>query len=144
MPIPASQRVDDERICAAFSHKLAAHLAGQGWIGKSCLLVTPEQGPRVRWATILTDAPLAAAAGPMDQRCGNCDRCVSACPVGAFTGRNFEEGESRDLRFDASKCDAHFKALRQADPETDVCGMCLYACPHGQRAAAKLTRPGDR
>src|SRR3990172_3467046 len=60
LPIPASRRVDEERICAAFSHKLAAHLSGLGWIGKCCLLVTPEVGPRVRWATVLTDAPLQA------------------------------------------------------------------------------------
>lgn len=35
-PVPASKRADDERICAIFSHKLAAHLAGLGWIGKCC------------------------------------------------------------------------------------------------------------
>lgn len=57
-PIPASQRVNDEKICAAFSHKMSAHLAGLGWIGKSCLLVTSDAGPRVRFSTILTDAPL--------------------------------------------------------------------------------------
>lgn len=48
LPIPASkQAVVDSRITAVFSHKLAAHLAGLGWIGKSCLLITPEAGPRV-------------------------------------------------------------------------------------------------
>ncbi len=51
LPLPASLRVDDERICALFSHKMAAHLAGLGWIGKSCLLVTPDRGPRVRWVS---------------------------------------------------------------------------------------------
>ncbi len=64
-PISSSQRVNDEKICAAFSHKMAANLAGLGWIGKSCLLVTPEAGPRVRFATILTDAPLEATGNPM-------------------------------------------------------------------------------
>jgi epoxyqueuosine reductase len=67
LPIPAAKRTDDERLCAAFSHKLAAHLAGLGWIGKSCLLVTPEIGPRVRWSTVLTDAPLQATGKPMDE-----------------------------------------------------------------------------
>ena len=33
-PIPASKRTDDDHISGIFSHKLAAHLAGLGWIGK--------------------------------------------------------------------------------------------------------------
>ena len=45
-PLPAAERFDDERICAEFSHKLAARLAGLGWIGKSCLLVTPQNERR--------------------------------------------------------------------------------------------------
>ena len=57
LPVPASKRASDELIAGVFSHKLAAHLAGLGWIGKSCLLVTPDHGPRVRWITVLTDAP---------------------------------------------------------------------------------------
>ncbi len=36
LPVPASERMDSERICAEFSHKMAANLAGLGWIGKSC------------------------------------------------------------------------------------------------------------
>ena len=140
LPIPASKRVDDARLCGAFSHKLAAHMAGLGWIGKSCLLVTPEHGPRVRWATILTTAPLDVAGAPLASRCGRCNLCVTACPVQAFTGRLFAEDEPREQRFDASKCDAYFKTMRKADPEIAVCGMCLYSCPHGQRAAARLTR----
>ncbi len=39
-------------------HKLAANLAGLAWIEKNDLLVTPEAGSRVNWATVLTDAPL--------------------------------------------------------------------------------------
>ena len=37
MPIPASDRTDNDKICASISHKLSAHLAGLGWIGKNCL-----------------------------------------------------------------------------------------------------------
>ena len=45
LPVPASKRSSDEKISGVFSQKLAAHLAGLGWIGKSCLLVTPDHGP---------------------------------------------------------------------------------------------------
>jgi epoxyqueuosine reductase len=134
LPVPAAKRVDDERLCAAFSHKLTAHLAGLGWIGKSCLLVTPQVGPRVRWSTVLTDAPLQATAGqPMEERCGACQQCVEICPVQAFTGRPFRLDEPRESRFDAGRCDRYFAGMKAKDPETAVCGLCLYVCPYGRR-----------
>jgi epoxyqueuosine reductase len=132
-PVPASRRVDDERICAEFSHKLAAHLAGLGWIGKSCLLITPEMGPRVRWATVLTAAPLAKTGESMEERCGDCIECVEICPVNAFTGKPFREDEPREQRFDASKCDRYFAKMKEKDSVPAVCGLCLYVCPCGRR-----------
>jgi epoxyqueuosine reductase len=131
LPVPASVRVDDERICALFSHKLAAHLAGLGWIGKSCLLVTPEAGPRVRWATVLTDAPLEATGEPVDEQCGACRQCVDVCPVSAFTGASFRPDQAREVRFDALKCDQYFDEMKQDRPWA-VCGLCVYICPHGR------------
>jgi epoxyqueuosine reductase len=133
LPISAAKRVDDERLCAAFSHKLAAHLAGLGWIGKSCLLVTPEEGPRVRWATVLTDAPLPVTGKPMEERCGGCNECVEICPVHAFTGEVFRASEPRERRYDASKCDRYFIAMKRKDAELAVCGLCLYVCPYGKQ-----------
>jgi epoxyqueuosine reductase len=132
-PVPASKRVDDNRICGVFSHKLAAHLAGLGWIGKNCLLITPEMGPRVRWATVLTDAPLGATGRSLDERCGDCRECIDHCPVRAFTGKAFRAGEPRAVRFDAGKCDRYFGQMREKDAETAVCGLCLYSCPFGRR-----------
>ncbi len=136
LPISAAVRVDDEHICGAFSHKLAAHLAGLGWIGKSCLLVTPESGPRVRWATVLTDAPLRATGEPMSERCGDCMECVQICPMHAFTGKPFLESEPREARFDAAKCHRYFEGMKKKSEETAVCGMCLYVCPHGRKGGS--------
>jgi len=132
-PVPASKRVDDDRICAIFSHKLSAHMAGLGWIGKNCLLITPDMGPRVRWATVLTDAPLETTGGSSGERCGECRKCVDVCPVKAFTGQPFRAGEPRAARFDATKCDRYFSKMREKDAETAVCGLCLYACPYGRQ-----------
>ncbi|MGA2934979.1 MAG: 4Fe-4S double cluster binding domain-containing protein [Methanomicrobiales archaeon] len=131
LPVAASRRTDEARICGPFSHKLAAHLAGLGWIGRSCLLITPDHGPRVRWVTVLTDAPLAATGSPMKSRCGNCTECVTACPVQAFTGRVFDENEPREARFDAPACD-HFFREEEKRTGIAVCGMCLWACPFGR------------
>ena len=132
LPVPASERFDDERICAVFSHKLAANLAGLGWIGKSCLLVTPEAGPRVRWATVLTDAPLIITGEPMEVQCGECNECVEICPVSAFTGEPFRENEPREERYDARKCEEYLYNAEE-DNEWTVCGLCIYACPHGKK-----------
>jgi len=130
-PVPASQKVDDERLCGVFSHKLAAHLAGLGWIGKSCMLITPEVGPRVRWATVLTDAPLAVSGKPMPQACGECRECVDICPVNAYTGQAFRPEDPREVRFDAHKCRRYFVELEETTG-LDVCGLCLYVCPNGR------------
>jgi epoxyqueuosine reductase len=131
-PIPASKRTDDDHICGIFSQKLAAHLAGLGWIGKSCLLITPDHGPRVRWVTILTDAPLRPTGTPGKQQCGACSACVDICPQHAFTGTPFHCDEPREVRFDAAACDRYFRENEQSHGVA-VCGLCVYCCPHGKK-----------
>ncbi len=132
LPVPSSKRMDSDRICAEFSHKLAANLAGMGWIGKSCLLITPERGPRVRWGTVLTDAPLETAGSRIKSKCGKCSKCVDICPVNAFTGRVFDENEPRELRYDAAACERSFDKMEK-EGAIPVCGMCLFICPHGRK-----------
>ncbi len=130
-PVPASATVNHEKICGSFSHKLGAHVAGFGWIGKSCLLITPKDGPRVRFATVLTDFPFDESPALMEDQCGNCTDCVQHCPVRAFTGRNFDPREPRQARYDAKKCHDYFESLEKS-LKPRVCGMCLYICPYGR------------
>jgi epoxyqueuosine reductase len=136
LPVAASQQVDAERLCAIFSHKMAANLAGLGWIGRSCMLITPEVGPRVRWATVLTDAPLAPTGAFTEQRCASCRECVDICPVQAYTGEPYRLGEPRRVRFAAVKCKQYLAELEAAG-RPPVCGLCLYVCPHGRNVSAK-------
>jgi epoxyqueuosine reductase len=135
-PVPASKRTDDDHICGIFSQKLAAHLAGLGWIGKSCLLITPDHGPRVRWVSIPTDAPLRPTGSPLEQQCGACTACVDICPQNAFTGRPFYHNESREARYDAVACDRYFKQMEEKKGVA-VCGLCLYICPYGKKSGSK-------
>jgi len=138
-PVPASKRTDDKNICGIFSQKLAAHLAGLGWIGKSCLLVTPEHGPRVRWETVLTDAPLLPTGSPVEQKCGACTACVDICPQHAFTGRIFYQDEPREARYDAAACDRYFREMEK-EKSVAVCGLCLYVCPYGRKSGSGVSQ----
>ena len=129
-PIPASQTINERKLEAVISHKLVANLAGLGWIGKSCLLVNPDYGPRVRWATILTDAPMEPGASIPNQ-CGSCSECVDICPPRAFTGIPFDSSESRDVRFRAHLC-SEYQDKRKNRLGEGICGLCVHVCPHGR------------
>jgi epoxyqueuosine reductase len=126
--VPSSQTVDRTRLAGVFSHKLAANLAGLGWIGKSALLITPDRGPRVRWGTILTDAPLEAGT-PMDENCHDCDACVKSCPVHAFTGQTFDKPRPRSEIFAAEAC---YNYRSERETLRTACGLCVYICPFGR------------
>ncbi len=74
---------------ADFSHKHAAVAAGLGEIGWNNLVITPRFGPRVRFISLITNAPLEPS--PMYQghtlcepdRCGFF--CVKNCPAQALS-----------------------------------------------------------
>jgi epoxyqueuosine reductase QueG len=130
-PIAASQTINPRKLEGTFSHKLAANLAGLGWIGKNCQLITPEYGPRVRLTTVLTNAPLKTGE-PLVNRCGECRECVKICPASAFTGVSFDSSKPRDVRFRAYKC-KDYTDKRAKRIGIGFCGLCVYICPHGTR-----------
>lgn len=129
-PIPSSQRVSRDRLAGIFPHRLAARLAGLGWIGKSGSLVNPVFGPRLRLVTVLTDAPLPADQSIAD-RCGNCQLCFDVCPAGAITGRAFNPAEELAVRLKPELCDQYQNQVR-AQFGKRVCGKCLAVCPYGK------------
>lgn len=128
---------NEEQLAGVLSQKIGAHLSGLGWIGKNCLFISPELGPRLRLATILTDAPLACGT-PMPQQCGDCQLCVDICPAQAFTGVPFHPDEPREARFNAHRCKEYNRAtltalgIRNFMAAGHACGLCLYVCPYGR------------
>ncbi|MHB1130915.1 MAG: epoxyqueuosine reductase [Chloroflexota bacterium] len=129
--VPASQLLDKENLAGLVSHKLPAHLAGLGFIGRSCLFVTPRYGARVRLATVLTDAPLPADQ-PSTADCGDCQACVAACPPHAIAGVAFRSEDAREVRLKAAVCDRYMQHREQVTGYK-VCGRCVLACA-GQQA----------
>ena len=121
--VPGSMPYNRETLKALFPHKLAAHLSGLGWIGKSCLLITPDFGPRVRFVTVLTDAPLQTGK-PRDKKCGKCKSCIEACPVQALKDIEFRPEEPVETRFDTRTCEQYRR--------TNPCGLCVAQCPFGR------------
>ena len=135
-PIPASQPYNRETLKGVFSHKLASRLAGLGWIGKSSLLLTPDFGPRVRFTSVLTDAPLSPGF-PLDTTCGNCRECVVSCPAGAIKNREFCPDEPVEMRVNTRAC-AEYRVAHS-------CGICVAKCPRGRPGStrSRLLRPGS-
>jgi len=65
--------------------RIAAFICGMGEIGYSKVFLTPQFGPRQRFAFILTDTPLEPDPiydGPA--LCDRCMRCVTECPAKAI------------------------------------------------------------
>lgn len=128
--IVSSEITFKEELQGDISHKLIANLAGLGWIGKSCLLINPYYGPRIRWATILTNAPLPYSNTMIADKCRTCRLCVVNCPAGAFRGVKFDKNKPRKYQYDAYKCNNHFKELEKEN-RPRLCGLCVKVCPWG-------------
>jgi epoxyqueuosine reductase len=62
-----------------------AQQAGMGFIGKNTMLIHPRRGSYFFLGEIITDIPFDSYDTPgRDTMCGNCTRCLSACPTDAF------------------------------------------------------------
>lgn len=115
-----------------FSNKASANLSGIGWLGKNNLLTTKEFGPRLTWATILTDAPLGEYAGEqISSLCGDCTICVKACP-----GKAIVDLPDPSESYSPEKC-GNYLFKRQKEGHPVACGMCLFICPYGNKKVKK-------
>jgi len=120
------------RLFHLFPHKTAATCAGLGWIGKSGLLISREFGPRLSWATVLTDAPLPLNPYPViSSGCGDCRCCVEACPSGAIRDVHWKRSAEYKPLIDVDRCMGQLKKNKERYGYFS-CGICVLVCPQGR------------
>jgi len=94
------------------SLKVLAKAAGLGWRGRHGLIVTPEVGPALRFATVFIPQRAETRSRQL-AGCGECQACLEVCPV-LRTSRHYREA-----------CRRRLAAL---DLEDEVCGICVRVC----------------
>ena len=109
---------------AFFSHRHAAYLAGMGTFGVNNVIITPKNGPRIRWVSILTDAELPSGKPMEKEVCIHCNRCVKVCPQNSL-----RPGHYPDCITDKERCIDRSEML--AKQGISPCGLCIAACPIG-------------
>jgi epoxyqueuosine reductase QueG len=108
-----------------FSHRHSAYLAGLGTFGVSGMLLTENNGPRMRYTSIITTAELDHNVPMKKQLCTRCMRCTKECPEGAVT-----KGMYPDEITDKKRCVEYSAVLRAKG--CSPCGRCLFVCPVGK------------
>lgn len=118
---------------APLAEKSHAVRAGLGWIGRNSLLVTPHHGSMLHLGELVIDDEVDEYDAPMEAvGCGECRRCIEACPNSAILANR---------TIDTRRCISCRTIEREAEGE-DVnldgwifgCDACQTVCPYNKRA----------
>jgi epoxyqueuosine reductase len=119
-----------------------AQRAGLGWIGKNTCLIHPDLGSYFLLAEVLLGVELEPDQ-PFDaDRCGNCTRCLEACPTACILP---------DRTLDARRCISYLTIELKGPIPDDLrlqmgdwvfgCDVCQQVCPWNLRFAPSPGEP---
>ena len=108
-----------------------ARRAGIGFIGKNGLVISKEYGSYMFLGELITNLELEPDQ-PVDYDCGDCNRCVEACPTSCLLGDSTMDAR-RCLSFqtqDKGMMDLEFrKKIKTVIYGCDICQIC---CPYNK------------
>lgn len=103
--------------------------AGLGFIGKNSLLIIPKKGSYFFLGELIINLELTYDT-PLDLSCGNCTRCLDACPTAAIV---------KPRVVNASKCISYQTIENRGEIDEQVipkmnnrfygCDICQQVCP---------------
>jgi epoxyqueuosine reductase len=101
--------------------------AGLGYSGKNGLLITRDNGPRIRLAAVFTDIEnLPFAEGNPHQwvrdYCQSCNLCIEKCPADAIYMETKTHADGGPVFIDHTKCAMPFS-------NDNGCTLCIKYCP---------------
>lgn len=121
--------------------RIFATLAGVGWQGKNNFIIVPGYGSFV-WLGLMTTNIILPYDSPLSSQCGDCERCLHACPTKAYSGPN---------EFDHSRCMAYWAVDKELTAQQSRimgqhriiygCDYCQLACPYNQVGTSQGKMP---
>lgn len=104
--------------------------AGLGWIGKNTQLIIPHAGSCFFLGEIFIDHKIDLYDQPQQNRCGNCNRCLIACPTRALEAPYLLNSENclSYLTIEYRNPIPSAKARKMGN-RVYGCDECLKACP---------------
>ncbi len=125
----------------AILEKPWAQQAGLGWQGKHSLLVSRDRGSWLFLGEVLTDLEMEPDAPWTEDLCGDCRRCLDACPTKAIV----EPGV-----VDARRCLSYLTVEHRGSIPREFrplmgniifgCDLCQEACPWNRSAGVAPER----
>ena len=117
-----------------------AQRAGLGWIGKNHQLIIPRAGSMFFLGEIFLPYEFDSYDSPMPSRCGNCRRCIEACPTCAITDEwGFDSEKCLSYQLIENRGELSEQAKQSMGSTIYGCDRCQTACPWNKFAIPNTT-----